>query len=118
MSDNNDTLPDGIEGIDDLEDFDAADHLGTRAAIAAFLSFALASGNMEHIKRAIRTAARAETMAKVAQGAGITREGAYKALKPGTKPQMSTILGLLDALGMALMVVPKASDDNHCAMAA
>jgi probable addiction module antidote protein len=118
MDDNNELSLDAIEGIDDLDDFDAAEHLGTPVAIAAFLSSALASGDMEHIKQAIKTAARAQSMAKLAQGAGVTREGAYKALKPGTKPQMGTILGLLDALGMAIIIVPKASDDDGYALAA
>jgi DNA-binding phage protein len=46
-------------------------------------------------------------MAHIAAEAGITREGAYKSLKPGTKTQMATIMGILDALGMSLAVVPK-----------
>lgn len=45
-------------------------------------------------------------------------EGAYKALRTGSKPQMSTILGLLNALGMTIKVVPMAADDDSYVLAA
>jgi probable addiction module antidote protein len=111
---------DDLEGIEGIRDFDSAEYLTTKEAIAAYLSFAARSGDVEHLKAAMKTAARAEKMANIAAGAGITREGAYKALKPGSKPQMQTILGLLDALGMAIQIVPKESlaDDNSYALAA
>lgn len=118
MSKNPDQRLDGLDGIEDLEEFDPAEHLTTKEAIAAYLSAALASGDLEHFKDALNTAARAEGMAKVAAGAGVTREGAYKALKAGSKPQMSTILGLLDALGMTIQVIPKAAGGNRYALAA
>jgi len=118
MNDNKEFLLDGLDGIEGLKEFDAAEHLATKESIAAYLSAALASGDMEHFKEAIKTAARAEGMAHIAKGAGVTREGAYKALKTGSKPQMSTIVGLLDALGLAIKVIPKAEDDNSVALAA
>lgn len=103
-----------------LEEFDSAEYLTTKEAIAAFLSSAAQSGDAEHLKAAMKTAARAEKMAKIAADAGVTREGAYKALKPGTKTQLQTALSILDALGMAIKVVPKESlaHDNSYAVAA
>ena len=98
---------DSLEGVDGIKAFDPAKHLNSKEAIAAFLSFAVRSGDVEHFKEAIKIAARAERMSRVAESAGLTREGAYKALKPGSKPQMQTIISLLDALGMALQIVPK-----------
>jgi probable addiction module antidote protein len=107
---------DDLEGVEGISEFDSAEHLTTKTAIAAYLSFAAKSGDLEHFKAAVATAARAEKMAKIAEVAGISREGAYKSLKPGTKVQMATMMGILDALGMTLAVVPKdeqvASDDN------
>jgi len=116
----------GVEGLDDLEgiegvgDFDSAKYLGSKEAIAAYLSFAAQSGDAEHLKAAMKTAARAEKMAKIAANAGVTREGAYKALRPGTKTQLQTALAILDALGMAITVVPKESlaHDNSYAQVA
>lgn len=103
-----------------LEEFDSAEYLTTKEAIAAFLSSAAQSGDAEHLKAAMKTAARAEKMSKIAADAGVTREGAYKALKPGTKTQLQTALAILDALGMAIKVVPKESlaHDNSYAVAA
>lgn len=118
MGDNNEFLLDGLEDLEELKEFDAAEHLTTTEAIAAYLSSALASGDIEHFKKAIKTAARAQKMAKIAEAAGITREGAYKALRTGSKPQMSTILGLLNALGMTIKVVPMAADDDSYVLAA
>ncbi len=116
---------DSLEGLDDLEgiegvsDFDSAEYLKTKESIAAYLSFAAQSGDAEHLKSAMKTAARAESMAKIAKSAGITREGAYKSLKPGTKTQLATAMAMLDALGMAMMIVPKELlDDDTRAIAA
>ncbi len=98
---------DSLEGVDGIKAFDPAKHLNSKEAIAAFLSFAFRSGDVEHFKEAIKIAARAGKMSKIAESAGLTREGAYKALKLGSKPQMQTIVSLLDALGMAMQIVPK-----------
>ena len=110
-------------GVDDLglEDFDAAEFLDSPEARAAFLSAALDTKDFEHIKEALNTVARSESMTEIAALAGITREGMYKSLKPGTKTQVPTFLGILDALGMALKVVPKevlAHNDNSYALPA
>lgn len=101
-----------------LEEFDSAEYLDTKESIAAYLSFAAQSGNAEHFKAAIKTATRAERMAKLAEAAGITREGAYKSLKPGTKTQLQTAMSILDALGMAVKIVPKESLDDDGALRA
>lgn len=111
---------DDLEGIEGISEFDAAEYLTTKRSIAAFLTAAAHSNDPEHFKAALKTAARAEKMAHIAAEAGISREGAYKSLKPGTKTQMATIMGILDALGMTLAVVPKdqAETDNSYALAA
>ncbi len=129
MSENTEFLPkflESVEGLSDLEgiegvsDFDSANYLKTKESIAAYLSFAAQSGDAEHLKTAIRTAARAVSMAKLAEAAGITREGAYKSLKPGTKTQLATAMAMLDALGMSIKIVPKESlaHDKDDALAA
>ncbi|WP_373991688.1 addiction module antidote protein [Duganella sp. BuS-21] len=108
-----------LKGVAGIKAFDPAKHLNSKEAIAAFLSFAVRSGDVEHFKEAIKIAARAENMSRIAESAGLTREGAYKSLKPGSKPQMQTIVSLLDALGMALQIVPKETvSDNSQALAA
>lgn len=63
---------------------------------------AFASGDGDVIRSALSLMARARGMARVAADAGVTREGAYKALAPDGDPKLSTILALLGALGVKL----------------
>lgn len=102
-----------LEGIEGVSDFDSAKYLKTKLSIAAYLSFAAQSGDAENLKAAMKTAARAESMAKIVESAGITREGAYKSLKPDTKNQLATAMAMLDALGMAMKIVLKEALDNN-----
>lgn len=90
-----------------LTRFDPAQHLTSQAAIAAFMSEIAATGNADLFRSAMNDVVRAHGMGKVAQQADITREGAYKALRAGSKPRFETIINLLDALGMQFTVVPK-----------
>lgn len=103
---------DTLDGIEGLDDFDVADSLTSDATIAAYINDVISSGNQALINEAVRNVIRARGVAAVAEEAGLTREGAYKALRPSSKPRFETIAALLDALGMAIKVVPKASDDN------
>lgn len=54
----------------------------------------------------MRDVARARGMAQLAKGAGVGREGLYKALKPGAKPRYETVVKLLHALGVKLSARP------------
>lgn len=58
------------------------------------------------------------TLAAVAEAAGLTREGTYKALRPSSKPRSETLAALLDALGRTIKIVPKVSLDKSDAQAA
>lgn len=58
---------------------------------------------------AIADVVKARGMAKVAADAGLGRESMYKTPKPGSKPQLSTVLKLLRALGIKLNAVPEGS---------
>lgn len=109
---------DTLDGIEGLDDFDVADSLTSDAAIAAYINDVISSGNQALINEAVRNVIRARGVATVAEEAGLTREGAYKALRPSSKPRFETIAALLDALGMAIKVVPKSSDDNSYAQVA
>jgi len=98
--------------LDDLEalgltPFDPTQHLSSKEAVAAYMSEIVATGNAELFQSAMNDVVRAYGMGKVAAQADITREGAYKALRAGSKPRFETILSLLDALGMQFAIVPK-----------
>ncbi|WP_426075612.1 addiction module antidote protein [Janthinobacterium sp. PSPC3-1] len=94
-----------------LTRFDPAQHLTSPEAVAAYMSEIVATGNAELFQSAMNDVVRAHGMGKVAAKADITREGAYKALREGSKPRFETILKMLDALGMQFAIVPKAAQD-------
>ena len=94
-----------------LTRFDPTQHLTSPEAVAAYMSEIVATGNAELFQAAMNDVVRAHGMGKVAAKADITREGAYKALRDGSKPRFETILKMLDALGMQFAIVPKAAAD-------
>lgn len=84
--------------------FDAAKYLGSEEAQAELIADALKSGNTDYIAIAIGTVARARGMTKIAKEAGVSREALYKGLAEGGDPRLSTLMGVLRALGMKLTV--------------
>jgi len=86
--------------------FDAAEYLNNEASIAAFVSDAMESGDPVILQNALNTAARARGMGQIADEAGLGRESLYKALRPGAKPQFSTVVKVLHALGVKLVAKP------------
>ena len=88
--------------------FDAADYLETPEDVATFLSIALESGDEGHIYHALGIVARSRGMSEVARQSGVEREALYRALSEDGKPQFSTVLGVLKALGLRLTVTTAA----------
>ncbi|TXI87777.1 MAG: putative addiction module antidote protein [Cupriavidus sp.] len=84
--------------------WDVAEHLDNDEAIAAYLDAALEEGDPALIKAAIADVARARGMTEVAEKAGITRAGLYKALADTGNPSFSTISAVMKALGVRLAV--------------
>jgi len=87
--------------------FDIQDHLKTPADRAAYLAAAFEEGDAAFIKLALSDIARAVGMGEVAERAGITREGLYKALGKGGDPKLSTLLGVMKALDVHLTAAPQ-----------
>ncbi len=75
---------------------------GTPEAQAELLSDALASGNAAYVAQALGVIARARGMTEVAREAGITREALYKSLSEDGDPRLTTLLGVMRALGVTL----------------
>lgn len=84
------------------ETFDAARYLTTPDAQAELLSDALASDNAAYVAQALGVIARARGMTDVAREAGVTREALYKSLSEDGDPRLTTLLGVMRALGMTL----------------
>lgn len=88
--------------------YDVAEHLRTTEEMAAYLEACLeeADGDAALIAKALGDIARAKGMTQVARDAGVSRESLYKALSGDRSPDFSTILKVVDALGLKLHAEP------------
>lgn len=86
--------------------FDIADYLDSNEMIAEYLNAALEDGDEEALIVAIGNIAKAIGMTKIAEQTGLSRPSLYKALSEGSKPQFSTIIRVLRAIGGNLQVSP------------
>lgn len=86
---------------------DPAEHLASPESQAELVADAFASGDATYIANALGIVARARGMSAVAKEAGVTREALYKALSPTGDPRLSTLLGVVKALGVTLKAEPK-----------
>ena len=84
--------------------WDPAEHLISKADIAAYLEAAMEDGDPALIAAALGDVARASGMAKVARKSGLARESLYKALSPTGNPEFATVLKVMRALGLKLSV--------------
>ncbi len=86
--------------------FDIADYLDSNEMIVEYLNEVLAEGNDSDIITAIGNIAKAIGMTKIAEETGLSRTSLYKALSEGAKPQFSTIMKVLKAVGGQLKISP------------
>jgi probable addiction module antidote protein len=86
--------------------FEIADYLDSNEMIAEYLNTVLEEGNDAEIIAAIGHIAKAIGMSKIAEETGMSRPSLYKALSEGSKPQFSTIMKVLKAIGGQLQVNP------------
>ena len=91
--------------------FDIQNFLSSPVDRAAYIEAALEDGDVSLITHALGDVARAVGMTDVAREAGITREGLYKALSDKGDPRLSTLLGVMRALGLHLSARP--ANDDH-----
>lgn len=84
--------------------FDISYYLDSDEMIAEYLNAALEDGDEKAIIAAIGNVAKAISMTKIAEQTGLSRPSLYKALSEGAKPQFSTILKVLRAIGGNLQI--------------
>ncbi len=87
--------------------WDSAEHLRSDEEIAAYMEAALEQGDPALIAHALGTVARVRGMTQIARDTGMAREALYRALSPEGNPSFSTVLRVMDALGIALTVAPR-----------
>ena len=90
----------------DISKFDIADYLDSNEMIAEYLNVVLEEGDDSEIVVAIGNIAKAIGMTKIAEETGLSRPSLYKALAEGSKPQFSTIVKILKAVGGQIRVNP------------
>ncbi|WP_010338049.1 addiction module antidote protein [Sphingobium yanoikuyae] len=84
--------------------WDVTEFLDGEASIAAYLDAAFEDGDPSVIVAAIADVAKARGMTAIAEQAGMSRAGLYKALGEGGNPSLSGLLGIMKALGVRLAV--------------
>jgi probable addiction module antidote protein len=87
--------------------WDAAELLGSKADIAAYLDAVLEEGDPVLLKAALGDVARAKGMTEIARAAGLGRASLYKALSPDGNPELATVAKVLRALGLRLKITPE-----------
>jgi probable addiction module antidote protein len=95
-----------IKNKSKLLPFDAARYLTDEEAIAEYVTAVLETEDTDLFLLALSDVARAKGMAQVAKDAGLGRESLYKALAPGAKPRLDTILKVARALGVKFSAHP------------
>jgi probable addiction module antidote protein len=86
--------------------FDIADYLDSKEMIVEYLNSVLEEGDNSDIITALGHIAKAIGMTKIAEETGMSRPSLYKALSDGAKPQFSTIMKVLKAVGGQIRVSP------------
>ena len=82
--------------------WDAAEYLNTEQETAAYLEAALEEGEPSLVAATLGDIARARGMTQLAKDTGMGRERLYKALSPNGNPEFSTIMKVVQALGLRL----------------
>jgi probable addiction module antidote protein len=86
--------------------WDASDYLETEEDIVAYLEAAIEEGDPSLMAAALGDIARSKGMTQIAQKTGLGRESLYKALSVEGNPEFTTIVKVLQALGLRFQVVP------------
>ena len=82
--------------------WDVADFLDSPEAIAAYLNAAMEDGDPVLINAALGDVARARGMTRMARDTGLAREALYRALRPEGRPEFTTVVKVIKALGLRL----------------
>ena len=89
--------------------FEISDYLDSNEMIAEYLNTVLEDGTDAEMLIAIGNVAKAMGMTNIAEKTGMSRPSLYKALSEGAKPQFSTIMKVLKAVGGQLHINPLTS---------
>jgi len=81
-----------------------AEFIETKEDVIAHLKVALEENDIDFLLSVINALARSKGMAQIAGELGVSREGLYKSLAPGSNPAFGTVIKTLDTLGFKLNI--------------
>ena len=84
--------------------FDSTEFLDSDEAISAYIEEAFETNDPAFITQALGTIARARGMSQIAKQTGLSRESLYKALSAEGNPEFSTVIRVMQALGLRFSV--------------
>ncbi len=87
-------------------EFDPAEYLDSKEAMAIFISDALETGDSAYIAKAMGVIARAQGMAELAQKTGLSRESLYRSFSDKGNPTLKTVLAVMKALEIDIVAKP------------
>lgn len=82
--------------------WNAGDFLDSPEAMAAYLNAAMEDGDPSLINAALGDVARVRGMTQMARDTGLAREALYRALRPEGRPEFTTVMKVIKALGLSL----------------
>lgn len=91
----------------DFSKYDTADYIRDQDDAAVYLDLTAHDNDPESFLEAIGDVARAYSMHAIATEAGVSRESLYRSLSREGNPRFSTIVKVLDAMGLAFRVTTK-----------
>jgi probable addiction module antidote protein len=94
----------------ELTNWDPAEHLETPEDIAAYIEATLEGGfDAAFLASVLGDVARSKGATEIARKAGISRDTLYKSLTREGDPRLSTLAGVLDALGLSMKITVKSA---------
>ncbi|HPQ94280.1 MAG: putative addiction module antidote protein [Thiothrix sp.] len=90
-----------------LKKWDVVEHLKTPEDLQLYLDACMETGDVALITAALGDIARAHGMTQLARETGLAPEALYRSLSGQGNPEFSTILKVVDALGLRLQIVPR-----------
>ncbi|MCL2186332.1 MAG: putative addiction module antidote protein [Treponema sp.] len=84
--------------------WDMAEFIDTKEDVIAHLSVALEENDIDFLLSVLNALARSKGMTEIAAELGVSREGLYKSLSPGSNPAFATVVKTLDTLGFKLNI--------------
>ncbi|MEZ2758775.1 addiction module antidote protein [Providencia vermicola] len=85
-----------------LKEYDIAEHLNSEEEIQLYLNEILEEDDPALVLSALGDIAKARNMSQLAKEVGMSREGLYKALSGQGNPTFTTIIKIVNSLGLKL----------------